>query len=183
MRKQKASDKRTARMQKGLLEPSEPMVSATTQVLSSTPMTARRWKHKQVEIRANGDKPSSDARAGGRGRARKRTKLYNSLASYHSTFLDLISKEYELEEAEVVNRLEQSIADPYKLETSGHALFDIHPSRRGSLFSDEVYRLEKSRDATTTFFTSAETGLLSPLPPNHNFAKNDVIGSVDVTRE
>ena len=174
MRKQKASDKRTARMQKGLLEPSEPMVSAT-QVLSSTPMTARRWKHKRVEIRAGGDEASSAARAGGRGRARKRTKLYNSLASYHSTFLDLISKEYELEEAEVVNRLERSITDPYKLETSGHALFDIHPARRGNLFNDEVYRLEKSRDATTTFFVPAENDLMSPLPPNHNFAKNDVI--------
>ena len=35
--------------------------------------------------------------AGGRGRARKRLKLYNSLASYHSTFLELISEEYQME--------------------------------------------------------------------------------------
>ena len=37
------------------------------------------------------------ASGGGRGRARKRLKLYNSLASYHSTFLELISAEYQME--------------------------------------------------------------------------------------
>jgi hypothetical protein len=76
--------------------------------------------------------------------------------------------------------LEASLADPFSLEKSGHALFDVHPQRRGNLFSDEVYRLEKSKDATTTFFTttmatSSSASGASPLPPNHKFARNDVI--------
>ena len=67
------------------------------------------------------------------------------------------------------------------MEKSGHALFDVHPQRRGNLFSDEVYRLEKSNDATTTFFstsmaaTSSSATSPSPLPPNHKFSRNDVI--------
>jgi len=83
-----------------------------------------------------------------------------------------------VEEAEVITRLESSIADPFLLETSGHALFDIHPQRRGNLFNDEVYRLEKSIDATTTFPSSAtpeNRSITSPLPPNHKFSRNDVI--------
>lgn len=57
----------------------------------------------------------------------------------------------------------------------------MHTQRRGNLFSDEVYRLEKSLDATTTFFspTTATTRSVasgpSPLPPNHKFSRNDVI--------
>jgi len=132
------------------------------------------WKHKKIELRAAGDK--NVVAAGGRGRSRKRLKLYNSLASYHSTFLELISKEYETEEAEVITRLESSMADPFLLEKSGHALFDIHPQRRGNLFNDEVYRLEKSLDATTTFFATPENkSILSPLPLNHKFSRNDVV--------
>ena len=66
------------------------------------------------------------------------------------------------------------------MEKSGHALFDIHPQRRGNLFNDEVYRLEKTFDATTTFFAANGTpentsSILSPLPPNHKFSRNDVI--------
>jgi hypothetical protein len=89
--------------------------------------------------------------------------------------------EYQLEESEVISRIEASAGDPTMLERSGYALFDIHPQRRGNLFADEVYRLEKSRDATTTFFNSnigggsSSRGLPSPLPPNHNFSRNDVI--------
>jgi hypothetical protein len=82
------------------------------------------------------------------------------------------------QESEVITRLESSIADPFSLESSGHALFDIHPQRRGNLFNDEVYRLEKSLDATTTFHTDSfefESGRSSPLPANHKFSRNDVI--------
>ena len=65
------------------------------------------------------------------------------------------------------------------MENTGHALFDIHPQRRGNLFNDEVYRLEKSIDATTTFFptlaTPENSSVLSPLPPNHKFSRNDVV--------
>ncbi|KAL9188266.1 hypothetical protein ACHAXT_006644 [Thalassiosira profunda] len=184
MRKQKASDKRTARMQRGKVDAGDatftpPPLSSSTQILSSSPMSKSQWKHKKVELRAGGKYQNGSGNAGGRGRARKRLKLYNSLASYHSTFLELISEEYQMEEAEVINRLESSIADPFLLEKAGHALFDIHPQRRGNLFNDEVYRLEKSFDATTTFFVSSATpensSILSPLPPNHKFARNDVI--------
>lgn len=84
------------------------------------------------------------------------------------------------QEAEVITRLESSISDPFLLETSGYALFDAHPQRRGNLFNDEVYRIEKAADATTTFFASQaggspNGGAVSPLPPNHQFARNDVV--------
>ena len=84
-----------------------------------------------------------------------------------------------MKESEVITRLESSISDPFLLEKTGNALFDIHPQRRGNLFNDEVYRLEKSIDATTTFFPSEATpensSVVSPLPPNHKFSRNDVI--------
>jgi hypothetical protein len=58
------------------------------------------------------------------------------------------------------------------LETAGHALYDLYPERRGNLFSDEVYRLVKARDATQTY--KNDDGC-AQLPPNHKFSKNDVI--------
>jgi len=186
MRKQKASDKRTARLQRGQLDndsftpPPLSISSSTTQILSSTPMSKTQWKHKKIELRSRGEKVDNSMMSGGRGRARKRLKLYNSLASYHSTFSNLISEEYQVEEAEVIQRLEASIGDPFSLEKAGHAIFDIHPQRRGNLFNDEVYRLEKSLDATTTYFQSDDSpvdtrGRPSPLPANHKFSANDVI--------
>mmetsp|Transcript_20195 Transcript_20195/g.30247 ORF Transcript_20195/g.30247 Transcript_20195/m.30247 type:complete len:990 (-) Transcript_20195:1097-4066(-) len=186
MRKQKASDKRTARLQRGQLDndsftpPPLSISSSTTQILSSTPMSKTQWKHKKIELRSRGEKVDNSMMSGGRGRARKRLKLYNSLASYHSTFSNLISEEYQVEEAEVIQRLEASIGDPFSLEEAGHAIFDVHPQRRGNLFNDEVYRLEKSLDATTTYFQSDDSpvdtrGRPSPLPANHKFSANDVI--------
>lgn len=185
MRKQKASDKRTARLQRGQLDNTGSFTPSilstfsssaiTTQILSSTPMSKTQWKHKKIELRSRGEKVNN---SGGRGRARRRLKLYNSLASYHATFSNLISEEYQLEEAEVIQRLESSIGDPFSLETAGHAIFDVHPQRRGNLFNDEVYRLEKSLDATTTFFKnedSNDTRTPSPLTANHKFSANDVI--------
>ena len=110
MRKQKASDKRTARMQRGQIDnpdvtftpPPLSSSSSATQILNSSPKTKNQWKNKKIELRAAGVGGSVSAGAqqqqtGGRGRARKRLKLYNSLASYHSTFLDLISEEYQME--------------------------------------------------------------------------------------
>ena len=100
MRKQKASDKRTARMQRGQVDKYDtsftpsPLSSSSTKILSSSPMTKSQWKHKKIELRAEG---KNNVAGGGRGRARKRLKLYNSLASYHSTFLELISEEYQME--------------------------------------------------------------------------------------
>lgn len=111
MRKQKASDKRTARMQRGQIDttessftpPSLSTATTTTQILSSSPMSNSKWKDKKIELlAASGQNMNSvtagvAASGGGRGRARKRLKLYNSLASYHSTFLELISAEYQME--------------------------------------------------------------------------------------
>jgi hypothetical protein len=191
-------------MQRGILDdnntdgtfiPPPLSVSSTPmQILASSPMTNSQWKEKVIDSSSSSNGPrvafgsdtsddgSNNGGGGGRGRARKRLRLYNSLASYHTTFLELISEEYQLEESEVISRIEASVVDPTMLERSGHALFDIHPQRRGNLFADEVYRLEKSRDATTTFFlqsssggSSGSRGLPSPLPPNHNFSRNDVI--------
>ena len=106
MRKQKASDKRTARMQRGVIDNAETtftqpsLSSSTTQILNSSPMTKSKWKHKKVELRAAGEGSSGNGNNNnnmGRGRARKRLKLYNSLASYHFTFLEMISEEYQME--------------------------------------------------------------------------------------
>ena len=185
MRKQKASDKRTARLQRGQLDkdsftpPPLSISSSTTQILSSTPMSKTQWKHKKVELRSRGE-IVENSMSGGRNRAKKRLKLYSSLASYHSTFSNLISEEYQVEETEVIQRLEASIGDPFSLEIAGHAIFDAHPQRRGNLFNDEVYRLEKSLDATTTYYQSDDSTVdtrrrPSPLPANHKFSANDVI--------
>lgn len=72
--------------------------------------------------------------------------------------------------------------DPLALETAGYALFDLYPERRGNLFSDEVYRLTKAKDATTTYPANAEkisgddeNHDVRYLPSNHKFSKNDVI--------
>lgn len=113
MRKQKASDRRTARMQRGNVDNGSlftpPSLATATQILTSTPMTNSEWKHKTVDVKSsrvgiNDDDDDDDVTTvasagggGGRGRARKRLKLYNSLASYHSTFLELISEEYQME--------------------------------------------------------------------------------------
>ena len=48
----------------------------------------------------------------------------------------------------------------------------MYAERRGNLFSDEVYRLTKAKDACTTFESETND---STLPPNHKFSTNDVI--------
>ena len=48
-------------------------------------------------------------------------------------------------------RIKASLDDPLGYEAAGFAVFDLYPERRGNLFSDEVYRLVKAHDATTTF--------------------------------
>ncbi len=69
------------------------------------------------------------------------------------------------------------------MESAGYALYDLYPERRGNLFSDEVYRLVKAKDATTSYASTATdrssmSSLESPalcFPPNHKFGTNDVI--------
>ena len=56
----------------------------------------------------------------------------------------------------------------------------MFPERRGNLFSDEVYRLTKAKDATVSYRRGTDdedssTAKKYCLPPNHKFSKNDVI--------
>lgn len=87
-----------------------------------------------------------------------------------------------MQEEEVLGRIKASIDDPLGLEVAGHAIHDLYPERRGNLFSDEVYRLTKAKDATTVYTWNNGDGEEeegSPtrrfLPPNHKFSNNDVI--------
>ena len=86
------------------------------------------------------------------------------------------------QEDEVLGRIKASLDDPITLEVAGHALYDMEASRRGNLFSDEVYRLTKASDATTIYENNdnnkssrKDNNTRSPLPPSHKFRPNDVI--------
>ncbi len=92
MRKQKASDKRTRRMQRSsqLLENTESLSRQGNGPL--TPMSTGQWKHKSLSssraLLGNTDT------SGGRGRSRKRSAIYSNLASYHTQFLELLTAEF-----------------------------------------------------------------------------------------
>lgn len=89
MRKQKASDRRTRRMQRGNDAVDEP------QTLITSPMALASWQHKTLtKITATA---SPSPQTGGRGRSRRRSNLYNTLSSYHGTFLSLLTAEYHAE--------------------------------------------------------------------------------------
>jgi hypothetical protein len=92
----------------------------------------------------------------------------------------------------VLGRIKASIDNPLELETAGYALYDMYPERRGNLFGDEVYRLVKASDATTTYprsivedhsateimeerGPSSSSSTARYLPPNHKFSSNDVV--------
>ena len=85
MRKQKASDKRTRRSQRGEVLESD-LSSASN--LRSSPI-GKAWRYKAVDMR-----PNANNAGYGRGRSRKRSQVYNNLSSYHSHFLDLITQEF-----------------------------------------------------------------------------------------
>ncbi|KAL7579834.1 hypothetical protein ACA910_004847 [Epithemia clementina (nom. ined.)] len=189
MRKQKASDKRTRRRQKGNLSEEEEYFSRPT--LTQSPMQQRgRWNDKKSDSAAyeRSSSPTSSASSsvtvsgGGRGRSRKRSAFYHSLSFYHDKFLSLLTDEYKAEEQEVIRRIEGSTENPVALEQAGFALYDMYPTRRGNLFLDEVYRLTKASDATTIYppsnvgkaFRSAVVGAFC-LPSNHKFSTNDVV--------
>jgi hypothetical protein len=90
---------------------------------------------------------------------------------------------YSFQEDEVLGRIKASVDDPLALETAGYALYDLYAERRGNLFSDEVYRLTKAKDATTTYARSIQDDFSADsisstaryLPANHKFSRNDVI--------
>ncbi|CAB9496919.1 polymerase alpha-associated DNA helicase A [Seminavis robusta] len=180
MRKQKASDKRTRRQQQ---RGNDLLLESGT--VTQSPMNGKAWRQRQA---TNNIIP--ETKTGGRGRSRKRSALYNSLSLYHNKYLSLLTQEYRQEEDEVLERIKASLDDPLGYEAAGFALFDMHPERRGNLFSDEVYRLVKANDATTTFpesgpslnddkddetSTSSSQSQLRFLPPNHKISSNDVI--------
>eukprot|EP00526_Cylindrotheca_closterium_P003007 CAMPEP_0113630316 /NCGR_PEP_ID=MMETSP0017_2-20120614/15749_1 /TAXON_ID=2856 /ORGANISM="Cylindrotheca closterium" /LENGTH=994 /DNA_ID=CAMNT_0000540771 /DNA_START=126 /DNA_END=3107 /DNA_ORIENTATION=- /assembly_acc=CAM_ASM_000147 len=175
MRKQKASDRRTRRMQMGGEQIVQEIIRDNLrQTVTSSPMQQTgEWKQKKRR-----GIQSFKEKTGGRGRSRKRATLYNSLSSYHNKFLKMLTDEYNHEEQEVMGRIKRSLDDPLGLEIAGHAIYDLFPQRRGNLFSDEVYRLVKANDATTTFEDPEDdetNGSRMLLPPNHKVSNNDVI--------
>lgn len=94
MRKQKASDRRTRRLQRGGEELVQDLIRENLRnTITSNPMElAGAWNIKQ------GGFPSQvREKAGGRGRSRKRATLYNSLSSYHNKFFSLLTAEYRSE--------------------------------------------------------------------------------------
>ncbi len=93
MRKQKASDKRTRRMQRGqhVLDPLTDALSSRSGITPVTPMSSGAWSHKEV---VTNQFQSSANREGGRGRSRKRSIVYSSLSSYHNHFLELLTAEF-----------------------------------------------------------------------------------------
>jgi hypothetical protein len=97
MRKQKASDKRTRRMQKDLeilsLTDNAPLRSATSAL--SPILSAGVWQHKSVSSVRNDQ--FQNAAGKGRGRSRKRSAVYNNLGSYHNHFLALLTEEFTAE--------------------------------------------------------------------------------------
>lgn len=153
--------------------------------MTSSPMAAATWQHKSVDRKVRNAFPRNEGAAcGGRGRSRKRSELYNGLASYNNEFLNLLAAEYRAEEAEVLGRIETAADSPLSLEVAGHALFDLYPERRGDIFSDEVYRLVKAYDAIPVFSRperSEDTQMNSNksgsflLSPSHKFSSNDVV--------
>ena len=91
MRKQKASDRRTRRMQKNSAVDSAletlPLRPGSSPL---TPLSSGAWTHKTVVK----NQFVSSAKEGGRGRSRKRSIVYSNLASYHNHFLELLTKEF-----------------------------------------------------------------------------------------
>jgi len=93
MRKQKASDKRTRRRQRFGQDDTSSSSGGVLTDSSYTQSPMHRqgsWKEKKYVT------PSVEKTAG-RGRSRKRSALYQSLAFYHNKFLHLLTQEYQAE--------------------------------------------------------------------------------------
>lgn len=108
MRKQKASDKRTRRMQRnqGVETITETLPMPGTSPL--TPMAKGEWRQKTISIK---NQFQANARTGGRGRSRKRSIVYSNLASYHNQFLELLTQEFLAEVREIFMRSNDSSAN------------------------------------------------------------------------
>ena len=111
MRKQKASNRRTRRMQLGGEELTQAMIreklSRREVTITSSPMTQNgEWKQ-----RRQGDTSSMidvQIKTGGRGRSRKRSLLYTSLSLYYNKFLNFLTKEYKAEVSRSQNKTKQN---------------------------------------------------------------------------
>ena len=102
MRKQKASDRRTRRAQRGevavaIQDVSSPSLSLSSTLTQSPMERVGQWKLKEVSTTSTSPPPATRRRQGGRGRSRKRSTLYNSISFYHDKFLDLLTAEYRAE--------------------------------------------------------------------------------------
>lgn len=105
MRKQKASDRRTRRRQRGLedfTDTNEALSAMLASTFTVSPMKVEgSWKHKTGIAGNKGSNRNQfkqpQQHQGGRGRSRKRRALYNSLAFYHNHFLNLLTSEYKAE--------------------------------------------------------------------------------------
>ena len=120
MRKQKASDRRTRRMQRGgngegeeqlalqekiqdnMIKAKAATTTTTTTTMTSSPMDSAAWKYKKVRNSFPTPEREQHQKAHGRGRSRKRQTLYNSLASYHTKFLRLLTVEYQAEASYII---------------------------------------------------------------------------------
>ena len=109
MRKQKASDKRTRRLQKGAFEEvsSYSSISSSSSSvgippfppragITASPMATANWDYKTISS-IDVVVVATVKETAGRGRARKRSQVYSSLASYHTEFLNLLTAEYRAE--------------------------------------------------------------------------------------
>ncbi len=126
MRKQKASDRRTTRRQRGGEELTEERIkenlSRREVTITSSPMSKKGdWK-----LKKQGDMIDTRNKNGGRGRSKKRSLLYNSLSLYHNKFLNFLTAEYKAEEEEVTERIKSSIEDPLGLGKSSLTYLYCH---------------------------------------------------------
>lgn len=107
MRKQKASDKRTRRRQQqqqhSLVDSGgdQGNLRMSVNTITASPMHGNDWNRKATVIGSDTLSSLSNEQTspnrGGRQRSRKRSAVYNSLAAYHNTFLDLLTYEYKAE--------------------------------------------------------------------------------------
>jgi hypothetical protein len=108
MRKQKASDRRTRRLQRGGEELAQGLILENLRnTITSSPMElAGAWSQKR-----GGFPSQAREKTGGRGRSRKRATLYNSLSSYHNKFFTLLTAEYDAEVSNQGSKTAKETAD------------------------------------------------------------------------
>jgi hypothetical protein len=196
MRKQKASDKRTSRLQRsGGGGGSESLLAGASATLAvgsigtttRSPMQGATWKQKQLQqpppqkqlqqpqqpydaVSIGGSRNGG----GGRGRSRKRATAYQILSHYQNHFLTDLTKEYQAEEDVILQRI--MYGDPIQLERSGHAVFDMTLDYRGRLYADHVYRLtKKTFSSSTTARNNDNQAAASTMVLHHTFRNNDIL--------